>query len=96
MYCKTYETQSGTMLACCDKQVIGKNLVEGQYDVTITERFYKGSETTEDELARMLADAFSINLFGKKAVGVALKHGFLTEKDIIRIAGVEHAVILKV
>ena len=93
MYCKTYETQNGTVLAACDEEIIGKNLVEGQYDVTIETTFYKGEIVKEEELAQMLSGAASINLFGKKTVSVALKQGFLTEKDIIRIAGVEHAVI---
>ncbi|HLC93291.1 MAG TPA: DUF424 family protein [archaeon] len=95
MYCKTYETQNGTVLAACDEEIIGKNLVEGQYDVTIETTFYKGEIVKEEELAQMLSGAASINLFGKKTVSVALKQGFLTEKDIIRIAGVEHAVIFK-
>jgi len=95
VYCKTYETQNGTVLAACDEEIIGKNLVEGQYDVTIETTFYKGEIVKEEELAQMLSGAASINLFGKKTVSVALKQGFLTEKDIIRIAGVEHAVIFK-
>ncbi len=96
MYCKTFETQNGKVLACCDREVIGKNLVDGPYDVTIEEKFYKGELITEEKLAELLGEAISINLFGTKAVGVALKRGFLTEKDIKRIAGVEHAVILRI
>ncbi|HIH09721.1 MAG TPA: DUF424 family protein [Candidatus Diapherotrites archaeon] len=96
MYCKTYGANGGIVLACCDKEVLGKNLVEGNYDVTIEESFYRGEETSEEELADLLHAATNINLFGRKSVGVALKQGFLTEKDIIRIAGVEHAIIFKV
>ena len=96
MYCKIYETQNGTVLAACDKEIIGKTLIEGEYHVAIGEKFYKGEAVDAERLGELLSEAVSINLFGKKAVGVAVKQGFLTDKDVIRIAGVEHAVILKV
>ena len=96
MYCKTYVTNGSVVLACCDKDILGKNLVEGSYDVTIDESFYRGEETTEEQLAGLLQEADSINLFGKKTVGVALKQGFLTKNNIITIAGVEHAIIFRV
>lgn len=50
----------------------------------------------ESKLGEIMKEADSINLFGKKATGVAVKKGFLTEKNIIRVCGIEHAVILKV
>ena len=96
LYFKKHETENNIVLACCDKELIGKNLVEGNYDVTIEESFYKGKLIEEEKLAELLSEANSINLFGKKAVGVALKQGFLREEDIIKIQGIEHAIILKV
>ncbi len=83
------------MLAACDRELIGKKLDNGNFEVLIDPAFYKGELVDEIALGELLAEAFSINLFGKKAVDVAIKHGFLTEKGIIRIAGVEHAIILK-
>ncbi len=95
MYCKTHQTASGALLACCDREILGKNLSDEKYDVTVDEYFYKGEIVNEQGLAELLKECMSINLFGKKAVGVALKQGFLTEKDIISIAGVWHAIIIK-
>lgn len=95
LYCRTYNTGRGLVLACCDKELLGKRLVEGNYDVTVDESFYKGEKISEKRLAELLGESSNINLFGKKAVRVALKQGFLTETGIIRIAGVEHAIIFK-
>src|SRR3989344_7284471 len=69
MYCKTYETQSGTVLAACDKEIIGKTLIEGEYHVAIGEKFYKGEAVDAERLGGLLSEAGSINPFGKKAVG---------------------------
>jgi len=96
MYAKKYETPNSIVLACCDKELIGKNLVEGEYDVTVDEEFYKGDEVTEEKLEELLQEADSINLFGKKTIEIAIKKGFLNEKSVIKIQGVEHAIILKV
>lgn len=95
MYCKTYSVENNTVLACCDKEVLGKNLKEGNYDIRIEEDFYMGEEITEEKLAELLKEYNNINLFGKKSVGVALKQGLLSEKDIIKIEGIEHAIIMR-
>lgn len=95
MYCKTYSAENNTILACCDKEVLGKNLKEGNYEVSIDEDFYKGEEINEEKLAELLKEANNINLFGKKSVGVAVKQGLLSEKDIIKIEGIEHAIIMR-
>lgn len=95
MYCKTYSVENNTILACCDKEVLGKNLKEGNYDIRIEEDFYRGEEITEEKLAELLKEYKNINLFGKKSVGVALKQGLLSEKDIIKIEGIEHAIIMR-
>jgi len=88
--------KNDVVLACCDKELIGRNLKEGNYDVTIEESFYRGELVDEHQLKKMIRDANSINLFGNKAIMVAKKQGLISDSDIIRIEGVEHAVILKV
>ena len=96
MFCKIHETQNSTILACCDKELIGKNIQEGNYDVTIEECFYKGELITQEKLEELLQEVNNANLFGKKTISIAIKQGFLTQKDLIKIKGIEHAIILKV
>ena len=96
MYCKVHETPNGRVIGCCDSELLGKSLTHGNYDVTISESFYKGELVDEKKLADLMLGANSINLFGKKTSKVAIEQGFLREADIIRIAGVEHAMIFKV
>ena len=61
----------------------------------IRESFYKGKETTEAEFLKNMVDADSINLVGKKTVGLALKNNWIKKEDIIPIDGVPHAQIFK-
>ncbi|MCR4336007.1 MAG: DUF424 family protein [archaeon] len=96
MYYKIYNMQNNFVLACCDKELLGKTLKDDKREVFINEHFYKGELIDEVKLAELLKEADSINLFGKKSVGVALKKGFITATDVITINGVEHAIIMKV
>ena len=43
----------------------------------------------------MFKEYASINLLGRKAVDAALKEGVVSEKSVIKIGKVPHAIILK-
>lgn len=96
MYCKTHETGGSRVLACADENILGKTFSGKDIEVTVKESFYRGEKIGEERLAELLKEHDSINLFGEKSVGVAVKQGLLSGKDIIRIQGVMHAIILKV
>ena len=96
LYCKTHETENMRILACCDKELVGKTLKQQDIEIEIKESFYKGEKITVEELEEILGEYGNINLFGNKAVTTALKQGFLRKEDIIKIQGVMHAIILRV
>ncbi|MFH1391612.1 MAG: DUF424 family protein [Candidatus Diapherotrites archaeon] len=96
LYYKTYNIQNTFVLACCDKELLGKTLKDDKREVFIDADFYKGELIDEAKLAELLKEAENINLFGKKSVGVAIEKGFITAMDVITIDGVKHAIIMKV
>ncbi len=95
MYCKSHSVGSDSVLACCDEEILGKTLEDNDLRVNVSEAYYMGKKVGEGEMAWMLREASSINLLGRKSVGVALKEGLITERDVIRLCGVEHAVIVR-
>ncbi len=74
---------------------MGKNLVDKDHDVTILEAFYGKEDVGEKEVAALIREADSINLFGERSVALAMKEGLISETDVIRIGGVPHAVIIR-
>ncbi len=80
-----------TVVAVCDKELIGKRLMQDEIEINVTERFYKGDEVNEAEIVKILSEAANINLLGKKAVDLALKTGIIDKEDILMIQGVPHA-----
>ena len=90
-----HETKDYSLLACCDKELIGKTLKEKDIEISVNKRFYKEKEVNEIELKKLLKKANNINLLGKKCVKVALTEGFINKNNIIKISGVPHVQIYK-
>ncbi len=91
---KTYRT----VVAVCDKELLGKKFEEGIVQLDVKENFYKGEETTED-LAIKMMDSFSdedatFNIVGKKSVQAALKAGVIDKESVKRIQGIPFALVL--
>ena len=95
IYIKKYELGSGVMVAVCDTELIGKSFEDNELVLKITESFYKGEEATENEVVRSLKHATIANLVGERAVKCALDNDFIEENNVIFVAGVPHAQIVK-
>ncbi|MBI2110182.1 DUF424 family protein [Candidatus Woesearchaeota archaeon] len=93
MYVKIHRKQGSTVVAIADKELIGKRFEEGKFQLEVSEYFYKGEEKSEDEIIVLLQEANNINLVGKKAVALAVKHGMIQEENILRIKKIPHACI---
>jgi len=91
MYVKFHTRGDRTVVAICDKDLIGKKLEDKKACIEITKRFYKGEKKTEKEIAVILQEATNINMIGKKTIALAIKQGVLTKDSIKKIKGIPHA-----
>ena len=89
MMAKKHEHSMGSVLAVCDKDLLGKTFEEGNICFTVSEKFYGGKEVTEKELLEMWEESSSINMFGNKCVGIMQKKGLVGEKALL-IKGIKH------
>ncbi len=95
IYAKLIHSSHFTILACCEKELLGKTFNEGKISFQVKESFYKGKLVSEKEFIELLQEANNINLFGEKPVRIAVKEGYLNENDVIKIQGIPHAQIIK-
>jgi len=95
MIAKKHEIEYKTILAVCDKEHLGKTFEEGAICFTASVKFYGGEEVTEAELIQLFKEADSINLFGNKCVGIAIKEGLTSEKGALKIKGIKHAQVYR-
>ena len=95
MLFKKHETGREPVLACCDRELLGKTISDEKMELRVSEAFYGGSPVNEKELAEMLHEYGNINLMGKKCVSIAIKEGLLTERAVIKVNSVMHAIIMR-
>lgn len=93
---KLHKIQDSVILACCDADLIGKVLEEGDICLEANEKFYKDKEVSEAELSELLEQADTANILGNEAVKVALENGYASEEDVIKIKNVSHLQIFKI
>ena len=91
---KTYRS----VVAVCDKELLGKKFEEGISQLDIKESFYKGEEKSQEEvveLMRSLAQEDStFNIVGKKAVAAAIAAGIIDKESVGEISGIPFALVL--
>jgi len=95
MYIKEYNSGSELLVAVCDQELVGRSFKDGELHLTVSERFYKGEEATEEDVIGSLRHATIANLVGRRAIQCALDHKFIDETSIIVVDGVPHAQMLK-
>lgn len=93
MYLKIHKTHGHILVAVCDKEILGTKICEGELEIEISERFYKGKIATAREVIEALESATVANLFGKKAVTCAIENGLVEKQNVIWINGIPHAQI---
>ncbi|MCX8158215.1 MAG: DUF424 family protein [Candidatus Diapherotrites archaeon] len=93
MYCAIHNNE---VLACCDKELLGKKVRYKDIEIEIKESFYGKKEIDEKKLAELLKEFKNINLIGNKTVNVAIREGIVSEKNVMEIDKIKHTVIIKI
>ncbi len=83
------------IIALCDKKIIGRVLKDGETELWVNPRFYKGEEVSESVALSVLGGATIANMVGEKAVGVGIKSGLVNRENVITIKGVPHAQMVR-
>lgn len=81
------------VVSLCDSGIIGKTFEEGDMQLKVSERFYKGKEASKEEIVTALKNAKTANIAGKESIKLALDEGLVTKQSVKKIKGVPHAQI---
>lgn len=92
-YVKIHERGKTRITAICDKNILGKTFEEGEMQINISERFYKGEVVDGNAIVKEMFDAEVLNIIGNKIVELALKNNIIKRENIANICGVAHAEI---
>ncbi|PUA33265.1 MAG: hypothetical protein B7O98_02185 [Zestosphaera tikiterensis] len=95
---KTEEDESGfgSVVAVCDKDLLGRTFRENEVILTINAEFFEGFLTTLDEALEYIRRAAIAVLVGEKAVSKAVSEGLVHPEAVLTVEGIPHAQIVKV
>ena len=96
IFFKIHLTPEGNVLAVCDEEIIGKTFEDEKFSFTVYERFYGNEKADEKKVEKLFKEHHNINIVGKKCVDIAIRKGLITLKNVIMIAGIPHAIILRI
>lgn len=92
MIVKIHKKEEKTIIAVCDKELVGKRIEEGDKQLDLSSDFYNGEEIKDTmEIGDLLRNADIINLVGERSIKIGLDEGLIDKKSIIRIKNIPHA-----
>lgn len=77
----------------CDAELVGRRLKDGKVSITLNEGFYGGEVFEDDEagIFNLLRGASSYNIFGERAIAVAVRYNLVDRSTVRLVDGVPHA-----
>ncbi|RMD45436.1 DUF424 family protein [Candidatus Pacearchaeota archaeon] len=75
------------VVAVCDKEIFGKKLKDGSFQLNLASSFFDGDEFDEEEAIKILRSYFlddaSFNIVGEKSIDIAKKAGIISGGESI-------------
>ena len=76
--------QKNTMVNMSDIELIGKDVIDGELKINISENYYGKQIVEKDEAISLLKSASIMNLVGKETISLAIELG-IGSKDGVKI-----------
>jgi hypothetical protein len=90
---RRHKAQGQVVLAMCDAELVGRKLTDGKVQITLSEGFFGGDlfDPEESGLLNLIRGASSYNIFGERAVALAVKFNLVDRATVRVVDGVPHA-----
>ncbi len=89
---KYQETQ---MVNICDLNLIGKEINQGDYNISISRDYFYSEEITKEDAIKILKSSSIINLVGKDIVDLALSLNLAKKNSVKTIENIPFLMIFK-
>lgn len=95
MYLKTYKSGKEVLIAVCDCEILGKRFEDGPLHVDVCADFFGNKKATPGEVEKALDNATIANIMGRRAVDYAIKLGYVDRENVLVIAGIPCAQMVR-
>ena len=92
---KVTDYQKNLMLNICDIDLLGKNIIQEELNMTISKSYYGEKIIDHEEAESLLKSASIINMVGKETISLSLKLGVGSENGVKKIGGVPFLIVFK-
>jgi hypothetical protein len=82
------------LLAVCDSKLVGQRFEDKGLVLDLTAEFYRGKETSKEELMSLAKRACMMNLVGKNSVDFAVSNRLVDKHRVIVVDEVPHAQVM--
>ena len=87
--------QKNSMLNICDAELLGKNIVQDDLNMHISESYYGDKLIEKEEAKTLLRNSSIINMVGKETVSLSLELGIGSENGVKLISGIPFLIVFK-
>ena len=88
--------QKNSTLNICDAKLLGKNIVQDELKMHISESYYGEKLVEREEAKSLLKNSSIINMVGKETVSLSIELGIGSETGIKTISGIPFLLIFKI
>ena len=92
---KTTDYQKNIMLNICDIELLGKNIIQDDLKMNISENYYGQKLVDKEEATILLKNSSIINMVGQNTVSLSIKLGIGSESGIKSISGIPFLIVFK-
>ena len=92
---KIHKDQRCSLVAICDKNLIGKTFQEGKLKLEVKKDFYGDMLCSVEEAVNLLNNAELANLVGEKIVKATIENKLIDPRAVMYIDGIPHVQIMK-
>ena len=94
-FVRVTDYQKNVMLNICDAELLGKNIVEDELNMHISESYYGDQIVEAEEAKTLLKNSSIINMVGEQTVSMSIELGIGSENGIKKISGVPFLIVFK-
>jgi len=95
---RVHREQGYTIVAICDKELLGRTIVQGDLQLHISEEFFAGDEVDAHdvrEIAERISTADSVVAFGEKACKALQRIYPSVSEAVVTVGGVPHVQVFR-
>ena len=85
--------QKNTMVNMSDAELIGKDIIDGELKIHISESYYGTQLVDKDQATSILKSASILNLVGKDTISLAIELGIGSESGVKIISDIPFLII---